>query len=117
MAAAYGGFDEIVALLLAHGANPLATDRVGKTAMEYAAGQGQTKVVGQLLDAGLDVNRTYKNDLTALMWAAGYDRAETAQLLLARGANRSLKDNRGMTANDIAVQTKSERVAGLLSAG
>jgi ankyrin repeat protein len=51
------------------------------------------------------------------MWAAGYDRADTVQLLLARGANRSLKDNRGMTAKDIAVQTKSDRVTGLLSAG
>jgi ankyrin repeat protein len=117
MAAAYGGSDEIVALLLAHHVDLLATDRVGKTAMEYAAGQGQTKVVTQLLDAGVDVNRTYKNDLTALMWAAGYDRTETVQLLLARGANPALKDNRGMTAKDIAVQTKSARVAGLLSTG
>ena len=85
--------------------------------MEYAAGQGQTRVVSRLLDAGVDVNRSYKNDLTALMWAAGYDRADTAQLLIARGANRSLKDNRGMTAKDIAVQTKSDQVARLLSAG
>jgi ankyrin repeat protein len=93
----------------------MATDRVGKTAMEYAAGQGQTQVVKQLLDAGIDVNRQYKNELTALMWAAGYDRADTVKLLLARGANASLKDNRGMTAMDIAAQTKSNQVAGLLS--
>jgi ankyrin repeat protein len=85
--------------------------------MEYAAGQGQTKVVSRLLDAGVDVNRLYKNDLTALMWAAGYDRAETVQLLLARGADPALKDNRGMTAKDIAVQTKSARASGVLSAG
>ncbi|OUL90596.1 ankyrin repeat domain-containing protein, partial [Paraburkholderia hospita] len=63
MAAAYGGYDVIAALLLARGADPLATDRVGKTAMEYAAGQGQTQVVKQLLDTGIDVNRRYKNDL------------------------------------------------------
>ncbi|OUL96516.1 ankyrin repeat domain-containing protein, partial [Paraburkholderia hospita] len=93
-----------------------ATDRVGKTAMEYAAGQGQTQVVKQLLDTGIDVNRRYKNDLTALMWAAGYDRADTVKLLLARGADESLKDNRGMTAKDIAAQTQSNQVANLLSA-
>jgi ankyrin repeat protein len=51
------------------------------------------------------------------MWAAGYDRADTARLLIARGADRALKDNRGMTAKDIAVQTKSDQVARLLSAG
>jgi len=38
-------------------------------------------------------------------------------LLIARGADRALKDNRGMTAEDIAVQTKSDQVARLLSAG
>jgi ankyrin repeat protein len=50
------------------------------------------------------------------MWAAGYDRADTVKLLLARGADESLKDNRGMTAKDIAAQTKSNQVANLLSA-
>lgn len=61
MAAAYGGYVEIVGLLLAHGADPAAIDRVGKTAMEYAAGQGNTAVVQLLLDGGVDVNRVYKN--------------------------------------------------------
>jgi ankyrin repeat protein len=83
--------------------------------MEYAAGQGNTASVKLLLDAGMDVNRRYKNDLTALMWAAGYDRAETVKLLLARGADPSLRDNRGMTAMDIAAQTHSGQVSALLS--
>jgi ankyrin repeat protein len=115
MAAAYGGSDEIARMLLAHGADPSATDRVGKTAMEYAAGQGSTAVVQLLLDNGVDVNRVYKNDLTALMWAAGYDRADTVKLLLARGANPALRDNRGMSARDIAAQTGSTHAAVSLS--
>jgi len=116
MGAAYGGYDELVALLLAHGADPASTDQVGKTAMEYAAGQGHTAVVQRLLDAGVDVNRVYKNDLTALMWAAGYDHPDTIKLLLARGADPALRDNRGMTAGDIAAQTGSSHAAVLLSA-
>jgi ankyrin repeat protein len=73
-------------------------------------------VVQRLLDAGVDVNRIYKNNLTALMWAAGYDHPDTIKLLLARGADPALRDNRGMTAQDIAAQTGSGRAAVLSSA-
>jgi ankyrin repeat protein len=85
--------------------------------MEYAAGRGHTAIVQRLLDAGVDVNTLYRNHLTALMWAAGYDQEETASMLLARGAKRDLRDDRGMTAKDIAEQTHSARVAALLSNG
>jgi ankyrin repeat protein len=36
--------------------------------------------------------------LTALMWAVGYDHPDTIKLLLARGADPALRDNRGMSA-------------------
>ena len=36
------------------------------------------------------------------MWAAGYGQEEVARLLLQRGADRSLRDDRGKTAADIA---------------
>jgi ankyrin repeat protein len=49
------------------------------------------------------------------MWAAGYDQTQTVSLLLARGANRDLRDDRGMTARDIAEQTGSTHAALLLS--
>jgi uncharacterized protein len=71
--------------------------------------------VQRLLDAGVDVNAAYHNHLTALMWTAGYDQAQTASMLLARGANRALRDDRGMTAGDIAQQTGSTRVVALLA--
>jgi ankyrin repeat protein len=115
MAAAFDGNEEIVGLLLARHAEVSATDRVGKTAIEYASGKGHTAVVQQLLDAGIDVNAAYHNHLTALMWAAGYDQAQTVSMLLARGANRDLRDDRGMTAKDIAVQTGSTHAAVVLS--
>jgi ankyrin repeat protein len=50
------------------------------------------------------------------MWAAGYDHPDTIKLLLARGADPALRDNRGMTAGDIAAQTGSSHAAVLLSA-
>jgi hypothetical protein len=73
-------------------------------------------VVRQLLDAGVDVNATYGNGLTALMWAAGYDRADTVRLLLAKGARQDLRDNRGLTAREIAEQVHASKVASLLDA-
>jgi uncharacterized protein len=115
MAASFGNSQEIVALLLAHHADLAGSDRVGKTAIEYAAGLGNTAVVQQLLDAGVDVNAAYHHHLTALMWAAGYDRAQTVSLLLAHGAKPELRDDRGLTAKDIAQQTGSKEAVLVLT--
>ena len=108
-AAAFTGAADTVALLIKRGADPNALDDDGKGAMVYAAGRAYAPIVGELLDAGVDVNRRYGHGLTALMWAAGHDASEgsedvdaTLNLLLARGADRDAKDDRGQTAADIA---------------
>jgi ankyrin repeat protein len=108
-AAAFNGEADTVALLIKRGADPNALDDDGKGAMVYAAGRAYAPIVGELLDAGVDVNRRYGHGLTALMWAAGHDASEGSQdveatlnLLLARGADRDAKDDRGETAADIA---------------
>jgi len=61
--------------------------------------------VRRLLDAGVDVNARYGNDLTVLMWAAGYaegagalDAEAVVNLVLDRGAEINARDNRGRTA-------------------
>jgi uncharacterized protein len=48
------------------------------------------------------------------MWAAGYGQEATVQLLLAQGADRKLKDGRGKTAADIALEGKHADVVKLL---
>ncbi len=72
-------------------------------------------VVKQLLDAGVDSNARYAHGLTALMWAAGYDKSEVVQLLIARGADASLRDDRGLTAREIAEQAGAKNVVSILS--
>ena len=60
------------------------------------------KVVTYLLDAGAHVDDRDARGRTALMIAAEGGRAEIANLLLARGADPSLKDNGGKRAADLA---------------
>ncbi len=104
-AAAYTGADSLVDLLIAKKADINAVDRSGKAAIVYAAARGFTGIVESLLKAGADVNRRYGNDLTALMWAAGYSNDvpeaegfDTVNLLIAHGARLDDTDNRGRTA-------------------
>ena len=64
----------------------------------------------------LSANTRYANDLTALMWAAGYGRTQTVTALLAAGADTMLKDNRGKTAEVIAAENGQGEVAKVLHA-
>ena len=59
------------------------------------------KVVTYLLDAGAHIDDRDARGRTALMIAAEGGRAEVATLLLARGADSSLKDNAGKRAADL----------------
>jgi len=108
--AVYNGNQRLVTMLLEAGANPDVIDSTGKGAIIYAAGKGFHKLVNLLLkNSSLDVNKVYGNELTALMWAAGYsndvpekDGLETINSLLAKGADTTAIDNRGKTALHIA---------------
>jgi ankyrin repeat protein len=114
-----------VDLLLDRGARFDVVDNSDKTAIVYAAAKGFTGIVARLLDAGIDVNRPYGNHLTVLMWAAGHgnevpprEGAEMVSLLLERGAETDLADNRGRTALMIAAELGHDQAVGaLLEAG
>jgi ankyrin repeat protein len=95
----------------------------GKAPIVYAAGQGFAPIVRRLLDAGVDVNARYGNELTVLMWAAGYSEgagaldAETVvTLLLERGAAIDAADDRGRTALMIAAEADHAGIVALLLA-
>ncbi|BCZ82462.1 hypothetical protein PTKU64_61370 [Paraburkholderia terrae] len=89
--------------------------RIGDTALLTACKKGDAEIARVMIDHGANVKHANASGVTPLMAAAygGYD--GIAALLLARGADESLKDNRGMTAKDIAAQTQSNQVANLLS--
>ena len=63
---------------------------------------------------GVPVNAVYENQLTALMWSAGQGHADVVRLLLARGADPTPRDDRGLRAADMATQAGHAAVAALL---
>ena len=89
--------------------------------MTHAAVRGFAEIVRRLLDAGVDVNRRYRNNLTALMWAASYEdgvgiRAAEAviDLLLKAGARVNAADDRGRTALMMAAELDHAEVVDVL---
>lgn len=114
MGACFAESAETIKLLLAAGARTGSTDRVKKTAATYVAANGCIPCMQALLDAGVQANAVLDNELTLLMWAAGSGQEAMVRYLLAHGANKQPKDNRGMTALAIAREAKQPVVAALL---
>jgi len=73
-------------------------------------------VLRALLDAGVQANARYDNDLTALMWAAAYGHDATVALLVERGADANARDNRGKTALDMAEEGGYRKTVDMLRA-
>jgi uncharacterized protein len=108
--AAAGARFEIVERLLVRNIDVNARYRNDLTLLMWAAGpdggapEAQAiKVVTYLLDAGAHIDDRDDRGRTALMIAAEGGHAEIANLLLARGADPSLKDKAGKRAADLTV--------------
>jgi hypothetical protein len=89
--------------------------------MAHAAVCGFSDIVLRLLDAGVDVNQRYRNNVTALMWAASYQdgvgirAAESViDLLLKSGAEVDAVNDRGCTALMMAAEVDHAEVVDML---
>ena len=90
--AATWGYDRIVALLLARGADPDARDRTGSTPLHWAATNGHRRSCELLLKAGADVNaldRRRQTPLAAAESCAAENAARVRHLLKKHGAVRT----------------------------
>jgi ankyrin repeat protein len=107
-AAASAGRLEAVRLLIANGATPTPETPSSRTLLIAAAGSGVPGVVQEVLSFNPDVNTRGAQGRTALMEAVGQpyfgtervevNRAEVVRLLLERGADPNIQDERGNTA-------------------
>ncbi len=81
-----------------------APDSTGKTALHWAAAQGNDNIVRLLLDHGFTINTQDEEGNTPLHLAARNGNLSTVKLLLARDANATLVNRDGQTALALARQ-------------
>lgn len=99
MMAALKGDMAAAQLLLDRGAK---VNQPGWSALHYAASGPEPKLVQLLIDRGADLNAGSPNDTTPLMMAAQYGSEDSVNLLLARGADVTRKNQKGLRAVDFA---------------
>lgn len=86
------GRTEAVMTLIANGADPLATDAEGNTALHGAVLSDEPIVAAMLLDAGADLDAVNRAGLTPLATACRAANWPLAKFLLERGAKTQLAD-------------------------
>jgi ankyrin repeat protein len=103
MAQAWGQPEQVVRILLQHGASANAVDKSGLSVLMMACGRNNQDILTQLIDAGADVHaRTVES--TPLHEAAGCNFHEAVRTLLELGADSKEKSYRGLTPEEFAVE-------------
>lgn len=102
--AAGGGFDGIVADLLAARADSRIAAKTGATALSAAVSRGSERVVSVLVAHGVDIDQPLPGGATALMVACALGNEYLVQVLLVRGASALAQDEIGNTPLHAAAQ-------------
>jgi hypothetical protein len=84
------------------------------TGLTFAAAHGSHKydVAVFLINSGADIDAQNNEGMTALMFGAKGGSESYVELFLARGADESLRNKEGKTAEDIAIDSGRPSVAG-----
>jgi ankyrin repeat protein len=92
--------------------NVNAQDDNGITPLHVACAYNNIKAIELLLDKGADVNKqTHEGGFTPLHLAVLLDQdKKMKQLLLAKGADKSIKDKEGFTAKDLINKVKEDDI-------
>jgi ankyrin repeat protein len=88
--------DNIVKLLLEHGANPNTADADGDLPLMYAINRGDVEAAQSLVDHGANPNAGDIGGKTLLMHAIAHKHLELVQLLTAHGADLNALDKQGI---------------------
>nr|WP_315463859.1 ankyrin repeat domain-containing protein [uncultured Rhodoferax sp.] len=113
MLAAFTGDLELCKSLLALDAD---VNKPGWTPLHYAATNAHTSVMQLLLDHFAYIDASSPNGTTPLMMAAMYGNSSAVKLLLESGADPNLKNDKGLSALEFALQAKKEESAAIIAA-
>ncbi len=114
--AAISGSLPIVRTLLDHKADVNKRGNPGTTPLISACSYGRTEIAALLLAAGARIDAVQEgNGMTALMQAVHEHKHECVKLLLAKGADKSLKSRWGATALQLAQESHDAKSIALLS--
>jgi ankyrin repeat protein len=91
------GHSDVASLILADGADVMATGNGGKTSLHKAASEGHLGVAKLLLERDAKINAMDSNNWTPLHEAAWGGHDEVTKLLLDNGADINVEDNRQLT--------------------
>ena len=113
------GFNEVLQLTLAAGADVASTNRYGGTALIPASEHGHVETVRILLAAGVPVNHVNNLGWTAMQEAillndGGPRQQEVVRLLLEAGGDPNIRDPQGHTALQNAERLGFEQIATLI---
>ena len=113
--AAYRGLLDMVQELVQRGAVPERPNHHGTTPLLYAAERGHPDVVKFLLDScNADINRIDRSLNTPLHQASYHGNVEVVKALLERGAKKDLREFRGMTARELAIERNHLQVVAII---
>ncbi|MFJ5692434.1 ankyrin repeat domain-containing protein [Arthrobacter sp. NPDC093125] len=115
------GFNEVLRLTLANGADVKSTNRFGGTALIPASEHGHVEAVQILIAAGVPVSHVNNLGWTAMQEAillndGGPRQQEVVRLLLAAGADPGIRDPQGRTALENAERLGFTEIARLIRA-
>lgn len=113
------GFNEVLRLTLAHGADVRSANRYGGTALIPASEHGHVETVRILIAAGVPVNHVNKLGWTAMQEAillnnGGPRQQDVVRQLLDAGADPNIRDPQGRTALDNAERLGFTEIARLI---
>jgi len=108
--------DDLLELLLESGADIKDVDNEGVSIFDMAITYDHRDFVKKLVEEGIyGVNDTQrKSGFTPLMCATCYGRNEIVEYLLAKGADKTLTDYKGLTALDFAKKTNKKSIIKIL---